>query len=132
MSDAPLRIFNITRITRNDVNMDMEDTLPGRRSYVYANVVAVGLKLLVQQFALLIYQLHAGVDLFGRQLKKIGNMATRDNHRMSRAHRVGIASAVRQLVIQRQPWWVFTKQTWVVGVPLFFLFFFRPTGAVPE
>lgn len=124
MPHTALGIFNITLITGNDVNMDMEDTLPSRRTYVNTDVVAVGFKLFVQQLSLLVYQRHAGVDLFGSQLKKAGNMATRDDHRMTRAHRVRIARAVRQLVIQGHPLWVCTKQTWIIGVPLFPLFFF--------
>ncbi len=88
MPHTALGIFNITLITGNDVNMHMEDTLPSRRPYVNADVVAVWFKLFVQQLSLLVYQRHAGVDLFWCQLKKAGNMATRDDHRMTRAHRV--------------------------------------------
>ncbi len=77
MPHTTLGIFNITLITGNDVNMDMKNTLPSRRSYVNADIVAVGFKLFVQQLSLLVYQRHAGVDLFGCQLKKAGNMAPR-------------------------------------------------------
>ncbi len=65
MPHTSLGIFNITLITGNDVNMDMEDTLPSRLPYVNADVVAVRFKLFVQQLSLLVYQRHAGVDLFG-------------------------------------------------------------------
>ena len=131
MPHTALGIFNITLITGNDVDMDMEDTLSSRRTYVNTDVVAVGFKLFVQQLSLLVYQRHAGVDLFGGQLKKAGNMATRDDHRMTRAHRVRIARAVRQLVIQGHPLWVRTKQTWIIGVPLFPLFFFWRQASTP-
>jgi hypothetical protein len=95
MPHTALGIFNITLITGNDVDMHMEDTLPSRLPYVNADVVAIWFKLFVQQLSLLVYQRHAGVDLFGCQLKKNGNMATWDDHRMTRAHRVRIARAVR-------------------------------------
>ena len=124
MPHTALGIFNITLITGNDVNMHMEDTLPSRRPYVNADVVAVGFKLLVQQLSLLIYQRHAGVDLFGCQLKKTGNMASRADQRMTWAHRVRIARAVRQFVLPGKPFRFPTKQTWVIGVslcPLYFL-----------
>lgn len=124
MPHTALGIFNITLITGNDVNMYMPDTLPSRRPYVNADVVAVGFKLFIQQLSLLIDQRHAGVDLFGCQLKKAGNMASRDDQRMTRAHSVRIARAVRQFVIQRHPLWVCTKQTWVIGVALAPRFFF--------
>jgi hypothetical protein len=124
MPHTALGIFDIALITGNDVNMDMEDTLPSRRTYVNTDVVAVGFELFVQQLPLLVYQRHAGADLFGSQLKEAGNMATRDDHRMAGAHRVRIARAVRQLVIQGHPSWFCTKQTRIIGVPRFPLCFF--------
>ena len=78
----------------------------------------------IQQLSLLVDQRHAGVDLFGRQLKKSGNMTTRDDHRMTRAHRIRIARAVRQFVTPGNPFRVSTKQTRIIGVafrPLYFL-----------
>lgn len=131
MPHTALGIFNITLTTGNDVNMDMEDTLSSRWTYVNTDVVAVGFEFFVQQLSLLVYQRHAGVDLFGSQLKKAGNMATRDDHRMTRAHWVRIARAVRQLVMQGHPLWVCTKQTWIIGVPLFPLFFFWRQASAP-
>ena len=95
MSHAPLGIIDITLVAGNDVNMDMQDTLPGRRPNINADVVAVGIKLLVQQAALLGYKPHAGVDLFGRQVEKAGDMTTRDDQRMTRAHRVATCSKSR-------------------------------------
>lgn len=91
MPHTALRIFDITPITGNDVNMNMGNTLPSCLPYVNADVIAVGFKLFVQQLSLLVDQRHAGADLFGCQLKKGGNMATRDYHRMTRAHRIRIA-----------------------------------------
>ena len=118
MPHTALWIFNITLIAGTDVNMDMENTLSCRLPDVNADVVTVGFKLFVQQLSLLVYQRHAGADLFGCQIKKGGNMATRDDHRMTRAHRVRIARAVRQFITQGNPFGVPAKQTWVVGVSL--------------
>lgn len=131
MPHTALGIFNITLIAGNDVNMDMEDTLSSRWTYVHTDVVPVGLEFFVQQLSLLVYQRHAGVDLFGSQLKKDGNMATRDDHRMTRAHRVRITRAVRQLVIQGHSLWFCTKQTWIIGVPISPLFFFWRQVSAP-
>ena len=131
MPHAPLGILDITLVAGNDVNMGMEDTLPGRRPNIHANVVAVGIELLVQQPALLGYKLHAGVDLFGRQVEKAGDMSTRDDHRMTRAHRVAITCAVRQFVTQRHPACVFTKQARVIGVALFIWLIFRRQTSTP-
>ena len=131
MPHTALGIFNVTLVTGNDVNMDMEDTLSSRWTYVNTDVVAVGFEFFVQQLSLLVYQRHAGVDLFGSQLKKAGHMAARDDHRMTRARRVRIARAVRQLVTPGQPLWVRTKQTWIIGIPLLHLFFFWRQALAP-
>ena len=131
MPHTALGIFNIALIAGNDVNMDMEDTLPSRRTDVSTDVVAVRLKLFIQQLSLLVDQCHASVDLFGSQLKKAGNMAARDDQRMPRAHRVRIARAVRQLVMPGNPSWFCTKQARVIGVPLFPLFFFQRQVSAP-
>ena len=98
MPYAPLGVLDITLVTGNDVNMNMEDTLPSRRPNIYADVVAVRLELLVQQLAFLNYKRHASVDLFGCQVEKAGDMTTRDDHRMPRADRVAITRAVRKFV----------------------------------
>ena len=100
MAHAALWILDITLIARNQVDMDMEYTLPGRRSYVNADVVTIGLEFLVQSLALLGDQPHAGIDLFGCQVEKAGDMATRDNQGMARAHRVGITRTVSKFMLQ--------------------------------
>ena len=109
MPHAALGILDITLVAGYDVNMDMEYTLPGRRPHVNADIVAVGLELLVQQFSFLGNQLHAGVDLLRRQLKKAGHMAFGDNQGMTRAHRVTIARTVSKFALQRHPPWIFAK-----------------------
>ena len=100
MAHAPLGILDITLVARNDVNMDMEYTLPVRRSYVNADIVTIRLEFLVQSHALLGDQPHAGIDLFGRQVEKAGDMATWDNQGMARAHRVGITRTVSKFMLQ--------------------------------
>lgn len=100
MAHAPLGILDITLVARNDVNMDMEYTLSGRRSYVNADIVTIRLEFLVQSHALLGDQPHAGIDLFGRQVEKAGYMATWDNQGMARTHRVGITRTVSKFMLQ--------------------------------
>lgn len=131
MPYAALWILDITLVAGNDVNMDMEDTLAGRRPNVYADIIAVGFELIVQQAALLGYQLHAGLDLFGRQVEKTGDMSTRDDQGMTRAHRVAVTRAVREFGIQGHPFRVCTKQARVIGVALFIGLFFRRQTLTP-
>ncbi len=125
MSHAALGVLDIALVAGNEVNMDMHDALPGRRPHVDADIVAIRLELCVQQAALLGDQVHAGLDLFGRQLEKAGDMTARDNQGMTRAHRVAITRAVRKFVFQRHPACVFTKQARVIGVTLFSGIVFR-------
>ena len=100
MTHTPLGILDIPLVTRNDVDVDMEYALPGRRSNINADIVTIRLEFLVQSHALLGDQPHAGIDLFGRQIEKAGDMATRDNQSMARAHRVGITRTVSKLMLQ--------------------------------
>lgn len=100
MAHTALWILDITLITGNEVNMDMEYTLPGRRSYVNADIVTIRLEFLVQSHALLGDQPHAGIDLFGRQVEKAGYMAPWDNQGMARANRVGITRTVSKFMFQ--------------------------------
>lgn len=47
MPHPPLGILNITLVAGNNVDMDMKDTLPGRRPHVYADIVAIRVKFLI-------------------------------------------------------------------------------------
>ena len=48
MPHAPLWILNVPFVAGDDVNMDMEDALPGRQSDIDADVIASGVKLIVE------------------------------------------------------------------------------------
>ncbi len=100
MAYAPLRIFDITLVAWNEVNMDMEYTLPGRRSHVNADIVAIRLEFLVQSHALLGDQFHAGIDLVWRQVEKTGYMSTRDNQCMAKTRRIGVTRTVSKFMLQ--------------------------------
>ena len=100
VAHATLRIFHVALVTGYDMDMDMKNTLSGCLPDVNADVVAVRFELRIQQCAFLVYQHHAGVDLFGCQVKKIGDMTTWDDQGMPRTHRIGIASTVCKFVLQ--------------------------------
>ena len=125
MTHAALGILDITLVARDEVYMDMKDTLPGRLPYVNADIVTIRLEFLVQQPALLGDQPHAGIDLFGRQVEKAGDMATWDNQGMARAHCVAITRTVGEFMLQRYAPRIFAEQAWVVRIALFFCFFYR-------
>ena len=100
MAHTALWILDITLVARNEVNMDMKDTLPGRRSHVNADVVTIRLEFLIKSLALLGDQPHACIDLFGCQVEKTGYMAPWDNQGMARANRVGITRTVSKFMLQ--------------------------------
>ena len=125
MAHAALGILDITLVARNEVNMDMENTLPGRRPYVNADIVTIRLEFLVQSRALLSDQTHAGIDLFRRQVEKAGYMATWDNQGMAGAHRVGVSRTVSKFTFQRYATRIFAEQAWIVRISFFFCFFYR-------
>lgn len=100
MAHAALGILDITLVAGDEVYMNVEDALPGRLSHVDADVVTIGLEFLFQSHALLGDQPHAGIDLFGRQVEKAGDMAPRDDQGMARAHRVGITRTVGKFMLQ--------------------------------
>ena len=77
MPHAPLGILDIPRVAGNDVNMDVVDTLPGRRPDIHPDVVAVGAELFIEELFFLINQVHASCHLFGRQVEEAGDMALR-------------------------------------------------------
>ena len=131
MAHAPLGILYITPVARNEVNMDMKYTLSGRRSHVNADIVTIRLEFLVQSRALLGDQPHAGIDLFGREVEKAGDMATRDNQGMARAHRVGITRTVSKFMLKRYATRIFAEQAWVVRIPPFFRFFYSRQTSTP-
>ena len=119
MPHAPLGVLHITLVAGNDVYMYMENTLPGRGPYIHADIVAIRFKFLINELFLFSNQLHAGSHLVWRQVKKAGDMTTRDDHAVPRAHRIGIASAVCKFILQRQAFRISAKQAWVIRVSLF-------------
>ena len=119
-----LGIFYVPFVARDDVNMDMEYALPGRRSDVNADIVTIRLEFLVKSHALLGDQPHAGIDLFWCQVEEAGYMASRDDQGMARAHRVGITRTVSKFMFQRNATRIFAEQAWIVRIPLFFSFFY--------
>ena len=125
MAHTALWILDITLVARNDVNMGMEYTLPGRLSYVNADIVTIRLEFLVQSHALLGDQPHAGIDLFGRQVEKAGDMPTWNDHGVTRTRRVGVTGTVSKFMLYRYPTRIFAKQAWIIGVSFLFVCCFR-------
>ena len=72
MPHAPLGIFNVPFVAGDDVNMDMQNALPGRRSHIDADVVTIRSKFIVNEFFFLFDEVHAGSDFFRCQVEKTG------------------------------------------------------------
>ena len=72
MPHAPLGIFNVPFVAGDDVNMDMENALPGRWSDIDADIVAIRIEFLVNEFFFLFDEAHTGSHFFRRQVEKAG------------------------------------------------------------
>src|SRR3989338_4401264 len=125
MPHAPLGILNVAFVAGDDVNMDMEEAMSGRRSDIDADIVAIRLEFLVQSHALLGDQPHACIYLFRRQVEKAGDMPTWDDQGVPRTHRVGVKSAVCKFMLQRYATRILAKQARIIGVSFLFLCGFR-------
>ncbi len=125
MPHSPLWILNVPFVAGDDVNMDMEDTLPGRRSDIDTDIVAIRIEFLVNEFFLLFNEAHTGGHLFRRQVEKAGDMPTWDDQGVPRTRRVGVAGAESKFMLYRYPTRIFAEQTWIIGVSFLFLCGFR-------
>ena len=76
MPHPALGVLNIPFVAGNDVDMDMENTLSGRWPHINADIVAIRAKLFIYEFFFLCNEVHAGVDLFRRQVEKTNDMTT--------------------------------------------------------
>ena len=124
MPHAPLGIFNVPFVAGDDVNMDMENALPGRWSNIDTDVVAIRIEFLVNEFFFLLDEAHTGSHFFRRQVEKAGDVPTRDDQGVSRTRRVGITRAERKFMLYRYPTRIFAKQAWIIGVSFLFLCYF--------
>ena len=99
MPHSPLGILNVPFVAGDDVNMGMEDTLPGRRSHINADIVAIRIKFLINVFFFLFNEAHAGSHFFRCQVEKASDMPTWDDHGVPRARRVGVTSTVSKFML---------------------------------
>lgn len=125
MPYAPLGILNVPFVAGDDVNMDMKEALPGRRSDIDADIVAIRIELLVNEFFFLLNEAHTRGHFFRRQVEKAGYMPTWDDHGMPRTCRVGVTGTVNKFMLYRHPTRICAKQTWIIGVSFLFLCGFR-------
>jgi hypothetical protein len=125
MPHTPLGIFNVPFVAGDDVNMDMEYALPGRWPDIDADIVAIRIKLLVNEFSFLFYEAHAGSHFFRRQVEKTGDMPPWDDQGVPRTRRVGVTGAESKFMLYRYPTRIFAKQAWIIGVSFLLLWGFR-------
>ncbi len=99
MPHPTLGILNVPFVAGDDVNMDMEDTLPGRRSDINADIVAIRIKPLVNAFFFLFNEVHAGSHFFRCQVEKANDMPTWDDQDVPRTRRVGVTSTESKFML---------------------------------
>lgn len=88
MPHAPLWVLNVSFVAGDDVDMDMENALPRRLSDIDADIVAIRIEFLVNEFFFLFNEIHTGSHFFRRQVEKTGYMPTRDDYGVPRTRRV--------------------------------------------
>ncbi len=98
MPHAPLRVLDIPFVTGNDVDVDMENSLPGGRPDVNPDIVAIRVKFPVDAIFLRINQFYAGRHLFLRQVEKARDMPLRDDQSMARTDGIGVMGTVCELM----------------------------------
>ena len=125
MPHASLWVFNVPFVAGDDVNMDMEDALPGRWSNIDADIVAIRTEFLVNYLFFLFNEAHTGSHFFRRQVEKAGDMPTRDDHGVPPTRRVGVTGTVSKFMLYRYPTRIFAKQAWIIGVSFLLLCGFR-------
>lgn len=99
MPHTPLRILNVSCVAGDEVDMDMEDALPGRRSDIDANVVAVRFEFGIDEAFFLLEEVHAGSHFIRRQVEEAGYMPARDDQGVTRTRRVGITGTVGEFIL---------------------------------
>jgi len=116
MPHSPLGILYVSLVAGDDVNVDMVNTLPGRRSHIDADIVAIRAELLVYACFLLLDDGHAGRHFFRRQVENAGDMPARDDQGVSRARRIRVAGSVDKIMLCCYSLRICAKQAWIIGV----------------
>ncbi len=109
MPHAALWVFNVPFVAGDDVYMHMQDALPGCRSDIDADVVAVRTEFLIYEFLFFLNEVHAGSHFFRCQLEEAGDMPARDDQRVSRTRWVGVTRAESKFMQYRYPAWILAE-----------------------
>ena len=99
MPNPSLGIFNVPFVAGNEVYMDMENALSGRRSHINADIVAIRTKLLINKLFFLFNEVHAGSHFFRCQIEKAGDMPARNDQGVARTRRIGITRTVSKFML---------------------------------
>lgn len=124
MPHPSLGILNVPFVAGDDVNVDMVNALPGCLPDVDADVVAIRIELLIEEFFFFFEEGHAGSHFFRRQVEKAGDMPTRDDQSVPGTRRVRITRAESKFMLYRYPARIFAKQAGIVGVSFLLLYCF--------
>ena len=115
MPHAAARVRHITAVTRDDVDMQVSDSLPGGRAGVEADVIAVGLQLGVEPTLDLVDESEDVRPLIVSSLPPGSDHASRHHEGMSRADREAIGNDERGMV-RCEPLRSRDRQEWRVTV----------------
>jgi len=98
VSDPTPRVGMIAVVARDEVDVNVKDTLPGRRAHVHTDVIAVRLEVALKGALLGDQELHARGHLLRGEIKKVRTVPEGNDQRVSGADRIGVPRGVGETV----------------------------------
>lgn len=99
---AAARMFDIVQITRNQVDMRVQDGLARRSADIHADVVAGRRMAFIQHGLCLPEQRQQCLLLLSGEIKETGDMAKRDEQEVAGRDWIQIAARIRKFVVQKR------------------------------
>lgn len=101
MTHTTARLIYVAHESWNNVNVQVEHRLPGRRADIDANIVAVGAVTLVDDGFCRIYHRQKGRLLRFSRIKQTRHMSSRNNERVSRRYWIPIPQRDHELILRK-------------------------------
>ncbi len=98
MPDPSLRPWMVSKVARNQVEVDVVDALSSRRTHVDADVVSVGVVLILKDLLFQLEQVETGSGFIGTEFEKTRAVSKRNDERVARADRVTVPRGVGELI----------------------------------
>lgn len=98
--DTAARVGHVARIPRNQVDMEVEDRLPGRWAAIDADIVAIGPVVLLDDHFDRVQRFEERGAFFGTGFEPGGYVADWNKKSVTRRHRVAVPQPIRKFVAE--------------------------------